>query len=380
MTDLDSQEITISIPDKGKTWDELIASFPSTHILQTWEWGQVKSAYGWKPVFKTWYAKDGRPKAAAMILERSVIWRGLRLPLRVLYVPKGPLATSWEEEDLCKQVYADLIDLGRRRKAIFIKIDPDIDLGYGIPGSPDDRIDPVGNRLAIILQNDGWAASDEQIQFRNTVMIDLKSSEAELLQAMKQKTRYNLRLAGRKGVHVREAGRGDLDRFYQMYAETALRDGFVIRDREYYLYLWTTFFDSGMAKPLLAETEGQAIAGMILFVFADVAWFMFGMSREAHRDKMPNYLLQWEAIKWAKAAGCLKYDLWGAPDAFNEADPLWGVYRFKEGLGGSVVRKFGAWDFPLKPQLYRSYTQILPRLLEIMRRRGTARIRDSLVG
>jgi lipid II:glycine glycyltransferase (peptidoglycan interpeptide bridge formation enzyme) len=106
---------------------------------------------------------------------------------------------------------------------------------------------------------------------------------------------------------------------------------------------------------------------------------MNGMSRLAHREKMPNYLLQWEALQRAKAAGAETYDLWGAPDVFDESDSLWGVYRFKEGFSGEVVRHIGAWDLPVNLNMYRLYTQILPRLLNWMRWRGQERTR-RLVG
>ena len=92
---------------------------------------------------------------------------------------------------------------------------------------------------------------------------------------------------------------------------------------------------------------------------------------------MPNHLLQWEAMRRAKAAGCSLYDMWGAPDVFDESDPLWGVYRFKEGFGGEVIRRLGAWDMPLKPGLYRVYSQILPRILDRMRQSGMARLEQA---
>jgi lipid II:glycine glycyltransferase (peptidoglycan interpeptide bridge formation enzyme) len=117
------------------------------------------------------------------------------------------------------------------------------------------------------------------------------------------------------------------------------------------------------------------VAGVVIFRFAGRAWYMQGMSGLAHREKMPNYLLQWEAIHRAKAAGCRIYDLWGAPDEFSEHDSMWGVYRFKEGLGGQVVRHIGAWDLPVQPLAYKIYTQTLPRLLDVMRRKGKQRTR-----
>jgi lipid II:glycine glycyltransferase (peptidoglycan interpeptide bridge formation enzyme) len=192
---------------------------------------------------------------------------------------------------------------------------------------------------------------------------------------MKQKTRYNIRLAERKGVTIRRGSQSDVPLLYQMYAETSQRDDFIIRDETYYQTVLQIFQANSIlqtqnqpaVQPLIAEVDGTPVAAVVIFLFAGKAWYLYGMSREAHREKMPNYLLQWEAIRLAKSLGCQVYDLWGAPDQFEESDSMWGVYRFKEGLGGSVVRHIGAWDFPIQPFLYRLYTQTLPRLLTVMR-------------
>ncbi|HEX9019228.1 MAG TPA: peptidoglycan bridge formation glycyltransferase FemA/FemB family protein, partial [Anaerolineaceae bacterium] len=220
--------------------------------------------------------------------------------------------------------------------------------------------------------------SQDQVQFRNTVWLDLSGEESDWLARMKQKARYNLRLAQRKGVQVRYGGLDDLAMLYHMYAETSLRDGFVIRGEAYYQAVWRAFMQRGMAVPLVAEVEGEPIAGIFLFYFGGRAWYLYGMSREKHRDKMPNYLLQWEAMRYARASGCTQYDLWGAPDVFDESDSMWGVFRFKEGLGGQVLRTAGAWDYPARPIAYLLYTRVLPRLLDIMRRRGRARTRQEV--
>ena len=132
-----------------------------------------------------------------------------------------------------------------------------------------------------------------------------------------------------------------------------------------------------MAEALIAEVGGEPVAAVIILRFAGTAWYLYGMSRALHREKMPNHLLQWEAIRRAKAYGCQVYDLWGAPDEFSEEDPLWGVYRFKEGLGGRLVRTIGAWDLPVQPGYYRLFTQVIPRLMEWMRWRGVARTRQA---
>ena len=118
----------------------------------------------------------------------------------------------------------------------------------------------------------------------------------------------------------------------------------------------------------------------MFFILQDARFYVYGMSREIHREKMPNYLLQWEAMKHAKLRGCSVYDLWGAPDEFNENDSLWGVFRFKEGLGGEVIRTLGAWDFAPYPLWYKMYSEIIPRVLDLMRSRGRQRTKEAIGG
>ncbi len=371
-----------------QAWNQLIAGLPGRHLLQTWQWGQVKSRYGWQPESLVWDAagkfhiiksvENNLPgvispvKGAALTLKRQI-----RIPLfpsdfNMLYIPKGPLI-DWADTTLRQQVLDDLQAYAKQQGSIFIKVDPDVRLFHGVPGEPGWQADETGSDVQAELTRRSWRFSNEQVQFRNTVLVDLSGSDEQLMQRMKQKTRYNIRLAGRKGVTIRQGGLSDLEQLYNMYAETSLRDGFVIRDRSYYLDIWQTFIKDGLAEPLIAEVEGQPVAGLFLFAFAERAWYIYGMSTEQHRDKMPNYLLQWTAMQRARAKGCTVYDLWGAPDEFTEADPLWGVYRFKEGLGGEVVGHIGAWDLPVRKQVYFLYTWLMPRILGIMRSRGKIR-------
>jgi len=284
-------------------------------------------------------------------------------------------------------VLDDLQRFARQRGAIFVKIDPDVVLGTGVPGAEDALEAPGGQAVRSDLERSGWLSSQDQIQFRNTVLVDLTQSEDEMLARMKQKTRYNVRLAEKKGVAVRAGTAADFPVLYRMYAETSVRDGFLIRAEDYYQTVWRTFGQSSLAirhspmpfhEPLIAEVNGQPVAAISLFYFAGQAIYLFGMSRDEQREKMPNYLLQWEAMRRAKALGCHVYNLWGAPDKFNESDGLWGVFRFKEGLGGYVSRTIGAWDFAASPLMYRLYTQTLPRIMDVMRSRGKARTRQNL--
>jgi len=362
---------------QASDWNQMIASLPGAHLLQSWEWAEAKAQTGWRMLPHAWSDDQGKLQAAAMVLEKPIAAGGFSAKMCLLYTPRGPLL-DWSDETLRKRVLDDLQVLARRKSAIFLKLDAEVILGRGQPGEPAACEDPVGQSTLAELTRRKWLFSSDQVQFRNTVWIDLAGSPEEWLGRMKQKTRYNIRLAEKKGVHVRAGGEMDLPLMYEMYAKTSVRDGFVIRTKEYYLSIWKKFMQAGMAIPLIAEVEGEAIAGMVLFWFAGKAWYMHGMSLEKHREKMPNHLLQWTAMRVAKESGALIYDLWGAPNEFTDQDGMWGVYRFKEGLGGEVIRTLGAWDYPARPMLYSLYTQIVPQILGRMRKRGKKLTQNDL--
>lgn len=358
--------------DTPAEWGRILGSLPGSHLLQTWEWGAFKQHYGWQPTRLVWRRPDGSAAAAAQILARSGPGR-----LRVLYCPRGPIL-DWSHTETQTIVLRDLASLAGRRGVIEIKIDPDLPVGYGLPGSDQASDEPLGRTVAERLRETGWRFSPQQVQFRNTFLLDLTFEEDALLARMHQKTRYNVRLAQRRGVVVRPAGVRELDLLYRIYAETSVRDGFVIRPAAYYRQVWGDFASAGLAQPFLAEVEGEPVAGLIVYRFAARAWYLYGMSRDLHRERMPNHLLQWEAIRWARRQGCRSYDFWGAPDRFDPADPMWGVHRFKQGFGARLVRTLGAWDYSARPTLYHLYSLILPRLLDVMRARGRAQTRRLL--
>lgn len=387
-------------------WNELISKLPNPHFLQTYEWGQVKAKYGWSPLYAVW-TKDKFSVtddcslltddylAAALILKRQIIRNGFVARLSILYSPKGPLF-DWTNESLRTRVLNDLQVYAKTQGAIFLKIDPDVVLGTGVPASEDEVVDSSGQLVMAELKRRGWEYASDQIQFKSTVIIDLNLTEEEILARMKQKTRYNVRLSEKKGVALRVGTKDDLPMLYKMYAETSVRDGFVIRDESYYKTVWELFMRSNVdrlessqvstfqlsnlptCEPIIAEVDGEAVAAIFIFYFAGRAYYVYGMSRNAHREKMPTYLLQWEAVKRAKAKGCAVYDLWGAPEVFDESDSMWGVYRFKEGLGGKVVRTLGAWDFAPSPLWYKMYSEIIPRVLDVMRSRGKSKTKQNL--
>ncbi|MEE8356301.1 MAG: peptidoglycan bridge formation glycyltransferase FemA/FemB family protein [Anaerolineales bacterium] len=369
------------------TWNKILCTLSGSHLLQSSQWAEVKTRFGWQPSYLVWdqsdidlelkvhsedESREKNPVAAALILERKV-FRGLS----VMYVPKGPILQDWSDDQLRQRVLSDLENFAKESGAVHLKIDPDIVIGRGVPGEEDEELVPQGKHIQGELFARGWLFSSDQIQFRNTFLIDLQQEEDQLLNRMKSKTRYNIRLASRKGISIRYGDKTDLDYLYKMYAETSVRGGFTIRGEEYYNYLWQTFMGKDLdseidaiAQPIIADFDGKPVAAAVMFRFGGRAWYLHGMSLPEHSDKMATYLIQWEGMRWAKDNGCVSYDMWGAPDQFNSNDSMWGVYRFKRGFGGKVTRTIGAWDFPVKPILYRAYTRVLPVILSGMRKIG----------
>jgi lipid II:glycine glycyltransferase (peptidoglycan interpeptide bridge formation enzyme) len=264
-------------------------------------------------------------------------------------------------------VLAQVEKLAKRTNCIFVKIDPDVD-----EASSD------GTRLRHTLRQRGWRFSQDQIQFKNTASSDLQPDEETLLEGMKSKWRYNIRLAERRGIKVRLGGPADLPAFYVLYQDTGQRDGFLIRPFAYYQTTWESYLAAEQEEKnpaggalLLAEhdEEEKPVAGIFVMRYGERAWYFYGASSERRRRDMPNYLLQWEAMRWARARGCTVYDWWGAPAEINDLnDPLQGVWQFKQGFGATFESHIGAWDYATWPWLYRLYTEVMPRVMAAVRR------------
>lgn len=351
-----------TITDRDR-WNAALRALPTAHILQTWEWGEFKrDTTGWQPQ-RLLFTRGAVVVAAASVGVRRVG------PLAVLYAPKGP-ALDYADAEVRDFVLDHLERMARQNRAIWLKIDPDIAVATGVPGETDDAPDPAGQSLLEALRARGWRFSDDQVQFRNTIKLDLTQSEDALLAAMSQNTRRKIRVAERDDVTVRPATGDDLPTLYALYKETGERDRFLVRPDWYYEQAWREFMDAGLAHALIAEYAGQPIAHVILMHFGRTCWYFYGASGNAERQRMPNYLLQWKAIQWAKAQGYAVYDFWGAPNAFDESDSMWGVFNFKRGFRGTVVRHAGAWDYAPYPLLYGAFTQAWPRVVQLLRRRA----------
>jgi len=330
-------------------WNERVQLFPKPHVLQAWAWGDFKSRWGWQPTRLLW--EEDQPVAAAQFLRRAIPYT----PFGIGYISKGPLFNT-DNLALREKVLADIEAEARRQRCLFVKIDPDV-LASNQPF--------VG-----LLETRGWQQG-EPIQFPNTGVLDLRPDEDALLKAMKSKTRYNIRLSKRRGVEVRAGTSEQLEIFYEMYQETAQRDGFLIRPKEYYLDVWHDFQDKGLAHLLLAWVEETPVAGIILFHFGNRIWYLYGASTSLHRKNMPTYALQWAAIEWGKAQGATDYDLWGAPTKLDDPeDDMAGVWRFKRGFNVEFRDQIGAWDFPSISLGYDLYTRWLPKARELLAKRS----------
>lgn len=310
-------------------WNQYLQSQPNTHLLQTGEWGELKADFGWKPV--------------RMVSEKSgvqILFRKLPFGFTIGYIPKANFAQSlWPEIDIiCKQ-----------NRAIFLKLEPDTWEGEN----------PITNYQLLVT-------SPHNIQPPRTIIVDIKGSEEEMLSRMKQKTRYNIRLAEKKGVSVRAWD--DVESFHKMMLLTGGRDRFGVHSLEYYRRAYDLLHPKQMGELLLAEYQGKPLAALFVARVGFRAYYLYGASTDDERNRMPTYLLQWEAMKWSKAHGCEEYDLWGVPDedeATLEAnfesrhDGLWGVYRFKRGFGGQLKRAPQAMDRVYNPLLYWAYLRFI---------------------
>jgi lipid II:glycine glycyltransferase (peptidoglycan interpeptide bridge formation enzyme) len=203
------------------------------------------------------------------------------------------------------------------------------------------------------------------VQPPDTVVIDLTAREEDLLAAMHKKNRYNIRLAERKGVRVAAGSASRMHEWYELYRETAARDAITIHARQYYerLFELADEDEATRVRLYLAEHDGDLLAGIVVVIHGEGATYLYGASSNAKRNLMPNYALQWHAILDAKRCGCAWYDLFGIPPADEPIHPMHGLYRFKTGFGGSIVKRLGAWDVVLAPVRARLY-------------RGAERLRD----
>jgi len=316
-------------------WDSFFRSHTDASFLQSPAWGDVKEEFGWEA------NRIIKGEAGAQIL----IKRG-PFGVSLGYMPKGPLGKITSD-------FIDTLNEKAKEMRLFL-LTLEANLWEGDISSIPTRLEFKPGR---------------NIQPRRTILISLEGSEEDLLNRMKQKTRYNIRLAQKKDVLVTETD--DIDLFYKLMAATGSRDGFGIHSREYYQKVFNSFKPLGQCTILLAKFADQALGALMVLANGNTAWYVYGASNDFERNRMPTYLLQWEAMRWARKKGCKTYDLWGIPDEDEKeledqfetrSDGLWGVYRFKRGFGGIVIRSAQAVDFVIDKKIYAIYKRLPSRM------------------
>lgn len=327
-------------------WDAFVAAHPQGSILQTTNWARLKGRFGWTSE-RVWVRREGRLVAGAQVLFRAAAL-GM---VRIGYIPHGPLV-DWQDDEQIAVLLNQLDFAAYNHRAGLVKVEP---LLWQSEMSPE--------QWRALCNRHGLAPDADTIQPPRTLVVDLRPDEEQILRNMKQKTRYNVHLAERKDVTVRQGTAADISTFNGLMAITGQRDDFGVHEPRYYEAAYRLFAPE-QAALFIAEYEGTPLAAIMVFAHGSRAAYLYGASSDEERQRMPAYALQWAAMRWAKARGCTEYDLWGVPDAREEAleaaftersDGLWGVYRFKRGFGGELKRTVGAADRVHSRLLYRLY-------------------------
>jgi peptidoglycan pentaglycine glycine transferase (the first glycine) len=351
-------------------WDTFLSRHPNAHLLQTTPWGELKSAFGWKSVQVGVGARTDSTDAANssgvfITAGAQILFRRLPFGLQFAYIPKGPVFPAGANSTPSglgvsyRDLWREVDQVCQQQRAVFCKVEPDAWENEGMQAIQETDL------------NIGFLLSRHAIQPPRTLVVDISGDEDHVLGRMKQKTRYNINLALKKGVVVHPSD--DLDSFYRLMQMTAGREQFGVHSLAYYRRAYELFYPRGLCELLVAEYQGQSLAALIVFAHGSRAWYFYGASARDHRDRMPTYLLQWEAMRWARSRGCKEYDLWGVPDEEEDTlekefttrqDGLWGVYRFKRGFGGQLHRAAGPWDRVYKAPLYQLYQWWMRRRID----------------
>jgi len=322
-----------------------VLAHPSGNILQSWEWGDLRARQNWQAVRLLARDATGRPVGAA-----SVLCRELPVGGSILYLPRGPVLDFRDDRALDAMVGA-LRRCGAKRRAVLCKIDP--------------YVTPADGLVRRALARRGFVAGHrrghfEGMQPRFCVIVPLTGGEGAVLARCHSKTRYNIRLAAKRGVTVRRGDRGDLAAFHRLLMVTCARNGFAERQLPYFEQVWDALAPTGQVEVHLASHEGVDLAAAILFLHGSKAVYAYGASANARRDVMAPYALQWTMLRRSLELGCSTYDMTGVPSHLTEGEPGYGLYRFKRGFWPEVSEFSGEMDLPLQPALYRVWNVVEP--------------------
>lgn len=320
-------------------YTEFLESHERCNFQQSLEWGKVKTNW----IKEVVLAEDENHK----IIGSICVWiRKMPIFGNMMYSSRGPVCDIHDKKVL-EQLTDGIKELGKKYNAFVLRIEPDIK-------KDDQEFRKIVEEIGYKIKDDAKDFKDE-IQPRFVFRLDIKGkTEDEVLAGCHQKTRYNIRLAKRKGVVVKEGTREDLKDFYKIMIETGSRDGFIIRSLDYFEKMYDELAPKHM-KLLMAYYEDKPISGIIPIMYGNKTWYLYGASSNQHRNLMPNYLLQWEMIRQAIQNKCDIYDFRGVSGVVDETHPQYGLYRFKKGFGAEFTEFIGEVYWPFKPLTYKLY-------------------------
>lgn len=312
-------------------WNNFLLASPFGSFMQSWEWGDMQASFG-LPVWRIVVADEETFLGVALILQREVSFGRCWL-----YIPHGPVFNK--DPKVWRLLNDKVKEIGNEKKAIFLRSDPLLEQANG---------------NNILLTQSGWQKSEREVQPKHTLLVDLSKSEEDLLGSMHQKTRYNIRLAERKGVTITfsdtEAG---MNAFLQLTTDVEKRGSFRYHPKKYYQEMQAMLGPKGMLHSVVARSGKEVLAAHLLVSFGEVVTYTHGASSSSKREMMAPHLLQWESIKWAKNNGYKKYDFFGVAADGSETNHPWnGITRFKMGFAGARVEYIGAYDLVLDSTFY----------------------------
>lgn len=320
-------------------YTEFLESHERCNFQQSLEWGKVKTNW----IKEVVLAEDENHK----IIGSICVWiRKMPIFGNMMYSSRGPVCDIHDKKVL-EQLTEGIKELGKKYNAFVLRIEPDIK-------KDDQEFRKIVEEIGYKIKDDAKDFKDE-IQPRFVFRLDIKGkTEDEVLAGCHQKTRYNIRLAKKKGVVVKEGTREDLKDFHKIMIETGSRDGFIIRSLDYFEKMYDELAPKHM-KLLMAYYEDKPISGIIPIMYGNKTWYLYGASSNQHRNLMPNYLLQWEMIRQAIQNKCDVYDFRGVSGVVDESHPQYGLYRFKKGFGAEFTEFIGEVYWPFKPLTYKLY-------------------------
>ncbi len=318
-------------------WDDLIAANPDGGaVLQLKAFIETKARHGWQA--KYFMLGD----TAVSVVARRIPGLG-----ELWYVPNGPDVTDVAGLKAFAAA-ANQLD----HPPFVIKIDPEIRKGAITPS----QFKKMGYLPARNLQYNV-----------STIIIDLRPTEEEILAAFKQKTRYNIRLAAKKGVTVAAVptDQRSMETMYHLYGTTTRRAGVYLRSKSYFFDYWSRYAKSGHGQMFFASYGGQVLAGAFIFYLGERALYKDGGSIREHTAVQAPYALQWEIMRWLKARGVTSYDMHGTPPPDRIDDPTHpqaGLARFKTGFNSEISEFIGTYDLPINQVAYDRWRKYGERL------------------